>query len=396
MLLNRGRATEVMRKCGIDILVATLAENVFYASDFYDANHFLLRANQVYAVLPQEGVVGSTLVVPQADVDALAEYPTWMERIIPHGFFHFAPPDGYMPEGVDARVQELIETSTEPGPVEALLRALAPLEPEGKTIGLDERGLPIELWDAIRAALPRSKVLPAYATFQQIRMVKTEEEAARLRRANDIVEVALQSTVEAVREGISELELSQVFEHSVISSGARPEFNLISFGEKGGRPNFLPSPEKKLAAGDFIRWDIGCIYKGYHADIGRTYVFGTPSEKQRTYHQASRLAMEEAISYVRPGAIPRDLLERAVRAAREAGIPHFQRSHVGHCIGVELYDPPVLRSHETTPIEEGMVLNIEAPYYEIGFGAIIVEDTMRVTRSGVEIYTKSDRSLVQI
>ena len=396
MLFNRSRATEVMKEKGIDILVATLAENVYYTSDYYNSTQFLLPADQIYAVVPQEGTEGSALIVSQSDLDMLVEFPTWLERIVPHGFFYIAPPDGVTPQGEDARFKELYDLPAEPTPLEALRKALAPLEPEGKTIGLDEKGLPLAYWEEFKASMPKSKIVPAYSVFREIRMVKTEEEVTCLRRANDITEIAMHATIKAAKEGVSEKELAEEFDHALIANGAKPSFVLIAFGEKGGRPQILPSPQKKLAAGDYIRWDIGCIYKGYHADIGRTYVFGEPSKKQKTYHGASRAAMEEAISHVRAGAIPKDILEKAVEVGRKAGIPHFQRSHVGHGIGVELYDPPVLRGDETTPLDENMVINIETPYYEICFGAIIVEDTMRVTKNGVDIFTKSDRGLFQI
>ena len=396
MLLNRERATRIMKEKGIDILVATLAENVFYLSDLQDINHRLFSTNNVFAVLPQEGPAGAALVVPQGDVDTLVEFPTWIERIIPYGFFFIAPPDGAPATPDDAFVKELaVDTPAEGSPVDALRKALAPLEPDGKTVGVDERGLTRELWETVVQALPRCRVVPAYATLREIRMAKTPEEIVRLRRAHDIAELGLRSTIRLIKEGVSEKDLADEFEHVLIRNGARHTFTLISFGEKGGRPNLLPSPHKKLATGDLIRWDVGCVFEGYYSDIGRTYVFGEPSAKQVTYHQACRVSMEEAIAHVRPGAVPDEIFHKAVAVAQKSGIPHFKRSHVGHGIGAELYDPPVFRPGVKIPLEENMIIDIETPYYEIGFGAIIVEDTMRITRTGVEIFTESDRGLVR-
>ena len=75
------------------------------------------------------------------------------------------------------------------------------------------------------------------------------------------------------------------------------------------------------------------------------------------------------------------------------GISHYQRNHVGHGIGIECYDPPFLTPASDHIIEEGMVLNVETPYYELGFGGVAVEDTFAVTKDGYRFLTKSDRDL---
>jgi Xaa-Pro dipeptidase len=79
-----------------------------------------------------------------------------------------------------------------------------------------------------------------------------------------------------------------------------------------------------------------------------------------------------------------DTSQRLVDTVRREGIPHYQRSHVGHGIGVDGYDPPNLGPGGDTALEENMVLCVETPYYELGFAGLQVEDMVRVTRDGVE------------
>jgi Xaa-Pro aminopeptidase len=68
---------------------------------------------------------------------------------------------------------------------------------------------------------------------------------------------------------------------------------------------------------------------------------------------------------------------------------------VGHCIGVEVYDPPVLNASSQTPIEAGMVVNIEIPYYELGWGAVHVEDPYLVGADGRNTWlTTMSRDLI--
>ena len=83
----------------------------------------------------------------------------------------------------------------------------------------------------------------------------------------------------------------------------------------------------------------------------------------------------------------------AVENVRKAGIPHYERNHVGHGIGIECYDLPNITALSDDVLEEGMVLNVETPYYELGFGGVQVEDTLLVTKSGFQKLTRNDRDL---
>jgi Xaa-Pro aminopeptidase len=70
--------------------------------------------------------------------------------------------------------------------------------------------------------------------------------------------------------------------------------------------------------------------------------------------------------------------------ARRHGLDGYSRPSLGHGIGLEVYDPPVIRANEDVRLQPGMVLNVEAPFYELGFGGVQVEDTLLVTDSGFE------------
>jgi Xaa-Pro aminopeptidase len=73
-----------------------------------------------------------------------------------------------------------------------------------------------------------------------------------------------------------------------------------------------------------------------------------------------------------------------VETVRREGIPHFKRSHVGHGIGVDGYDPPNIADSSKDVLEENMVICVETPYYELGFAGLQVEDMVRVTKDGAE------------
>jgi Xaa-Pro dipeptidase len=85
-----------------------------------------------------------------------------------------------------------------------------------------------------------------------------------------------------------------------------------------------------------------------------------------------------------------------VGTAREHGVPHYRRQHVGHAIGLEVYDEFGIAPGVTIPLETDMVLCVETPYYEIGWGGVQIEDLVRVTPAGPVRLNKTARDLVRI
>ncbi|MBS7252299.1 MAG: aminopeptidase P family protein, partial [Candidatus Freyarchaeota archaeon] len=131
-----------------------------------------------------------------------------------------------------------------------------------------------------------------------------------------------------------------------------------------------------------IRFDGGCIYEGYYCDIAKTVVMGQPSEKAKKYFSAVLKGALNAVSQVKPGVEASKIFLTALTGVRKEGISHYRRHHCGHGIGLECYETPIINDREHTILEEGMVINVETPYYEIGFGGVQVEETILVTRSG--------------
>jgi Xaa-Pro aminopeptidase len=82
-------------------------------------------------------------------------------------------------------------------------------------------------------------------------------------------------------------------------------------------------------------------------------------------------------------------------AVRKAGLPHYRRNHVGHGIGLDGYEVPALTESSTDVLTPGMVMCIETPYYELGFGGFQVEDMVLVTETGVESFMTLPRDLLR-
>jgi Xaa-Pro dipeptidase len=394
MLLNKQRAKAVMEKYGLAAIIAAMPENVTYLTDYWSLSHWLLKGTATYAVLPADEKVKPFIVTPVGELDQAAnDKNCWVEDYRTFGTFHLEMPSGAAVTEREAAFKQLLASRRQgEDAVSALIEGLKERGLHRGRIALDEMNLAAGQDETIRNMLPEADMLAGHAIMREIRAVKSPEEVQRLERAVDIIEAAFHCALESIKEGVTELEVSRALENAVTERGGLPLLTVIGAGANSVFCNAMPS-SYQLKKGDFVRFDIGCVYQGYYSDTARIAVLGRPNDKQRMYYDAVKEGEERALALVRPGARAADIFEEAVKGVREAGIPHYKRHHVGHGIGIECYDIPLLAPGSKHILEEGMVLNVETPYYELGFGGVQVEDTLVVTADGYRLLTKSDRDL---
>ena len=195
-----------------------------------------------------------------------------------------------------------------------------------------------------------------------------------------------------LRPGITEREAATAFEHEVTKRDAAPTATIIVFGAGSAVPAPWPS-DRTLRAGDLVRVDLGCAVKGYQSDVARMAVMGEPTERQQAQFDAISAGVQGALDAIRPGVSGATVFETAVAATRKAGLPGFDRHHVGHGIGLETSESPMLAPGGGA-LEAGMILRVEAPYYVPGETGLNVKETVLVTRVGAQPLNRSNRGLV--
>ncbi|MCR4398035.1 MAG: Xaa-Pro peptidase family protein [Firmicutes bacterium] len=391
MLLNVKRAMEVMKRAGVEAIVATSPENVTYVSGYRSFSQQIIKATQVYAVVAAREDCKPVLVAPIGDLDCMADRGP-IAPVKAYGVFHvFSDSAGESRPEFDKFLALLSDRRFET-PQQALSAALKDLGIGGGRIALDSTGLTPPARQSIPAALAGYSVTEGWSLLREMRMVKTPEEVARIRTATEIAEHAVSAVLSVVHEGMTEIEMCELFNESVMRRGGVPLLTCIGVGARSSLPNVQPSPAA-VKRGDIIRFDVGCVFDCYCSDIARIACLGSPSEKAARYYRAVLEGEQAALSGVRAGAVAAGIFDIAIRTTRSAGIPHYARHHCGHGIGLECYDMPSISPQDATVLEEGMVINVETPYYELGFAGLQVEDTVLVTGDGFEYLSVSDRSL---
>jgi Xaa-Pro dipeptidase len=393
-LINTQRAHDLLLQEGLDGIVAATLENIFYLSGVWNFGHELFPYSaESYVVAHADDVAAGTMITSMGEADmALAGNSTLKGTLAYGSFFRVAPP-GVALNSDEERIKAItLDSAPAASSVEALVNAIEQQGLRGGAVGVDERGANRGLIAALGAQLPGTTFRPAADVLRRIRMVKTPAEQLRLIKALRVTEAAFELTTAAAYAGVTERELKRVFDTALVAAGAKPAFALIRFG-RGMALGQVEPGETKLEHGDYIWYDIGGTYRGYRSDIGRIVSFGEPSPRLRDLYAASKLGQDAAIETMRPGVEARDVFDAAVARVREAGIPHYERHHVGHGIGTEFYEPPLLAPSIGIPLEEGMVFEVETPYYELGFGGTFIEDTVIVRSHGSEIVTRLSREL---
>jgi len=382
----KARLTKVLDAEGLDALVASTPENLQYVTGFRSIAHALFRGLELYGVFTRQGV---GLVIPFIDATGVSADGIVVDRLACYGKFYFNYTDA--PGAVGARVRE-ITSKPAAGPGEALRDVLGGLGALGRRIGLDEAGVLPATWQRLGEQVGATTIVPGYAHFRTARMIKSPEEVQRLERAALIAEDGIAAMLGMLKPGVTEREAATVFEQEVLRKGAQPFFTVVTMGGRAALADVYASGAA-LKAGDLIRFDLGCVYEGYRSDISRTAVMGAASEKQRRYYDAARDGEKAAIAAMKPGVAVSQIFETAMRVTREQGMPHYERFHVGHGIGLEPYDPPTINATTQTALEPGMVFCVETPYYEHGWGGVQVEDAVEITAGGVRRLTQSSQEL---
>jgi Xaa-Pro aminopeptidase len=392
MLLNETRAKQIMKKEGLDALVATTPENVAYLTGFWVLTSIRHRVRQVYAVISIDEMLAD-MIISVGLVDHPLQGKSWVRQYFPYGEFYFATENGGLLDEESQRlIDVLADVPTNKTALDALLACLKGRGLARGCVGIDEGGDTIFLPQRLEERLPGLKTQPAYATFKEIRAVKTQAEIARIRTAVKITEEALKRAIDAIGEGVSEKKLAIVFKESIVSQSGIPSLVFIGAGPHGAFPNAEPSA-RKIHKGDAIRFDVGCILAAYHSDIARTAVLGFPSPKLQKYYNALLIGQGRILDSLRPGVKMGDLFELGLLETRKNGIPHYERHHCGHGNGIEGYDLPLITPNNESLLEPGMVLCVETPYYEPGFAGLQVEDVVVITSDGYERITQMDRGL---
>ncbi|MFE4710232.1 M24 family metallopeptidase [Paenibacillus sp. NPDC056722] len=394
VIANRSRAAAYMERHGLSALIATTPENVAYTigSQLRATNWSM----QIYAVMPKNPEQRPCIIIPTNRLGVIAQMGISGADLYVYSDFFVEGSIAGKPStpDIDLFYDLLQNTPSYATPFAALEAALTQLGIKGQPVGVDEMRMAPDIYSKLNELLPSGGAFPAYALFRQIRGVKTEAEIALLKKAAALNEQAESELIAMIAAGVHEADIAQHYRLAAVKGKAVPAMTAVGAGPRSALP-LIENYFHTIAPGDLVRFDLCLQLGGYWADTGRTAVLGEPTEWQRNHFHYVKTGWERALDMIRPGVKASEVFEAALTTVQKEGIPHYRRQHVGHAIGLELYDGITLSPGDHSVLEKGMVLCVEVPYYELGAGGFQIEDTVVVTEDGFEFITHMERRLYQ-
>jgi Xaa-Pro aminopeptidase len=257
--------------------------------------------------------------------------------------------------------------------------------------------LPEILLSQLTRALPRTEIVSATGLMDDIRLVKSDWEIARMRSAAGVVDAGWNAFVDALRPGLPEHGIVAAVEAAIKGLGAEDNFMLIASGGDEVRGMTAPTP-RLLAQGDMVRTELTPQLNGYWLQICRSAVVGRASDAQRRSFDLFNEAVEAGIAAVYPGVTAHEVARAQNDVFRARGLGEYCTSQYtrvrGHGHGLHIDETPIIEGNETE-LPENAVFIIHPNTYTPIAGYHVLGDPVRVTKDGAEILITTERKLFE-
>jgi Xaa-Pro dipeptidase len=288
-------------------------------------------------------------------------------------------------------------------------------------IGFELDVLPVNEFRFYRELFKPKDCVDASALILKVRSIKSAWEVAQLEETAEMTRLTFDYMRSSVAPGLTEMQFAGLFEAYARTIGHGGKLRVRHYntegypwhvlsGRSGGLIGVLDSPasgegtsaafpagagNRRLRVDEPIMVDLGSVKNGYHLDETRMFAIGAMPEKA---YRASRAAIEihdALIERARPGVTLGELFDQGLALAGRLGLcdvflgPNgHQVNFIGHGIGIELVEPPVIARGRQTPLKAGMVFALEPKIvYENEFAAG-VESVFLVTETGGRLISK--------
>ena len=226
------------------------------------------------------------------------------------------------------------------------------------------------------------------------RAVKDRSEVARIRKAAMIQQEAFRRVRRKLKTGMTEQHVAALLDYEMRTLGADgPGFpTIVAAGANASLPHAVAG-KTKLKRGQPVLFDWGACYQGYCADMTRVLVMGRMPARLREIYKVVLDAQLAAIEAIRPDVRCRDVDAAARRIIDKAGYGEQFGHALGHGLGLDIHERPVLAQRARGRLQPGHVVTVEPGIYLPGLGGVRIEDDVLVTARGRKVLTDLPKSL---
>lgn len=264
-------------------------------------------------------------------------------------------------------------------------------------LGFEAEDMLFANYHKLKEKLQVGDLVPIAHDITAMRRIKTPKELEYIKQAEAIGDQVFSDILMFIKPEMTELEIAARIEYLLKLKGAQSlSFPaIVASGINSSMPHAVPT-QKKIAIGDFVTMDFGCVYEGYCSDMTRTIVIGKASEKQKEVYRTVLEAQTAALDFIKAGYQGKEIDKVARDLIYGAGYEGCFGHGLGHSVGLHIHENPRLSMLEDSVIEAGMTETVEPGIYIKGFGGVRIEDLVVVTKDGHENFTFSEKRLIEL
>ncbi len=251
--------------------------------------------------------------------------------------------------------------------------------------------------DFRRAAGSRISWVSGTGWIEDLRLLKSPAEIAKMRAAARLISKVFEHVVPLIRPGVTELDLAAEIDYRMRKLGASgPSFEtIVASGPRAALPHARPT-SKRLRRNELVVLDAGAILADYCSDMTRTVFVGRATNQVKLWYRAVLDAQQAGIAACGPEVESGGPDAAARRVLESQGLGKYFVHSTGHGVGLEIHEAPRLAKGQKAKLQAGMVVTIEPGIYVEGVGGIRIEDDVAIHAGRTEILTTATRELLEL
>jgi Xaa-Pro aminopeptidase len=265
----------------------------------------------------------------------------------------------------------------------------------GRRIGFEASRISYAQWQTLGAG--GADLVPTRGLVEAFRLVKDDAEIDAIRRASAISDELYAALARERFSGRTESELAWWIERTFRELGADglSFAPIVASGLNGASPHAHPG-DTVISEGVLVTIDMGCTVDGYCSDCTRTFAVGEVSEQLLEIYGLVAQAQLDGLAAVRAGESGVDVDAASRTAIVAAGMAEYYGHGLGHGLGMEVHEAPVLRPESPDVLAPRNLVTIEPGLYLPDVGGCRIEDLVVVTETGCEILTSFTKDMLTV
>lgn len=212
-------------------------------------------------------------------------------------------------------------------------------------------------------------------------------------KAQSITDQVYEEIRQWLQAGLTEKQVANKIRRLIIKHGGDTRLAFQPLVCSGKRTALFhgPTSEKKIRDNEIIYIDMGARYRGYCADLTRTFFLGKPNQRLKKIYNIVLAVQKKQISMVKAGASCAAIDQKGRDLFKKYRLAKYFTHTTGHGVGLKIHQKPRISYKSKEILKAGQVITIEPGVYIKGLGGVRIEDMLIVTKNGCKVLSKSPK-----